>query len=362
MKIALFIVGKYIPSSRFRILQYIPELEKEGIQCKVFALPITKFGFTLSFLPSFIKYLFRRTSQLLVYFPLRYLQIVLGKLDTYDAVFIQKPLSDFPSTAWLEKQISKRNKNIIFDIDDAVYYTLDGKRKKTDPIPNIAALAKIIITSNSYLAEYINNKNKTIILQTTVNRFFVPAGDRNSNDIITIGWTGTKSNYKNLSLIKNTLLHLSSLYKFKLIIISDQTKDYLFNDCPFAVLIPWNASSEIDDLQKFDIGIMPLIDNNFNKGKAGFKLIQYMAIGIPSIASPVGINTTIIKQGIHGFLASTEEEWFNAFKILLENPQARNKMGKDARREFETYYSPDKYIHSLKECFTFATQHHEATL
>jgi glycosyltransferase involved in cell wall biosynthesis len=105
--------------------------------------------------------------------------------------------------------------------------------------------------------------------------------------------------------------------------------------------IPWQKECEISDLQKADIGIMPLPDNNWAKGKCGFKALQYMALGIPPVASEVGVNSSIIDNEINGFLVSTHEQWKNALTQLIESKDLREKMGKAARNKVEEYYSAE---------------------
>jgi glycosyltransferase involved in cell wall biosynthesis len=103
--------------------------------------------------------------------------------------------------------------------------------------------------------------------------------------------------------------------------------------------IKWQESTEIFDLQQIDIGLMPLTNDEWSSGKCGFKLIQYMALEIPSVASPVGVNTQLIKHGINGFLCNNHQEWYNALEILLNNPEARLKIGAAGRSKIETNYS-----------------------
>jgi glycosyltransferase involved in cell wall biosynthesis len=101
----------------------------------------------------------------------------------------------------------------------------------------------------------------------------------------------------------------------------------------------WSESTEVADIQSFDIGIMPLFDEPWEKGKCGYKLIQYMACGIPVISSPVGINTKIVDDGVDGYLAGNSEEWMSAFKILYDRPQLRKKLGESGRKKIESLYS-----------------------
>jgi len=115
----------------------------------------------------------------------------------------------------------------------------------------------------------------------------------------------------------------------------------------------WTLDTEVKNLQNFDVGIMPLLDNEWSRGKGGYKLLQYMAVGIPCVASPVGVNAKLIREGINGYLANSEDEWYKKLEVLIKNETLRESMGKNGRKIAETQYSFEvsvpKLIKLIKE-------------
>ena len=121
------------------------------------------------------------------------------------------------------------------------------------------------------------------------------------------------------------------------IVIADKAPD--LRDIPSMKFVPWNSETEIDDLQRLDIGLMPLPDDEWSKGKCGFKALQYMALEIPTIASPVGVNKKIIEHGVNGLLCETAQEWEDALVKCLETPELRKKIGRNGRQTVLEHYS-----------------------
>ncbi|MFT5570704.1 MAG: glycosyltransferase involved in cell wall biosynthesis, partial [Cyclobacteriaceae bacterium] len=153
---------------------------------------------------------------------------------------------------------------------------------------------------------------------------------------LTIGWTGSHSTLFYLDSIVPVLQELETQCDFNFLVIANRDPQLPLKNYQF---IKWNKDSEIIDLQKIDIGLMPLEDTEWAKGKCGFKLIQYGALGIPSVASPVGVNSTIVTHGINGYLADTPKAWKDALIELLTNPSKRNEMGRKARKVVQEKYS-----------------------
>jgi glycosyltransferase involved in cell wall biosynthesis len=163
-------------------------------------------------------------------------------------------------------------------------------------------------------------------------------------EMLNIGWTGSHSTLKYLDDIVPVISELQKSIGFNFLVIADKNPMLPFKNFEF---IPWNVSTEIEDLSRLDIGIMPLIADAWSEGKCGFKLIQYFACEIPALASPVGINKIIIDQGVNGFLCQTDDEWRSSLKALLADGSLRKQMGKAGRKKVEDQYS----IQSLEEKF-----------
>ncbi|HEY8402757.1 MAG TPA: glycosyltransferase, partial [Cytophagaceae bacterium] len=181
----------------------------------------------------------------------------------------------------------------------------------------------------------------------TVNLHFVH--DKPLNNCVIIGWTGTHSTLKYLEPLIPVLKVLENTYKYEFRVICNKEPEFKLESLKF---IKWNKATEIEDLSKFDIGLMPLEDDIWAKGKCGFKALQYMALGIPPVVSPVGVNVDIVEQGVTGFLCKSEEEWYKALELLIKDTDARNTIGGKARKRVENSYS----VNSNKENFIMLFQ------
>jgi glycosyltransferase involved in cell wall biosynthesis len=251
-------------------------------------------------------------------------------------------------------------KQWVFDFDDAIWTTDRVKEpyllrllKTRSKIQYQLRHATLVLAGNTYLKSFAASFNAQVEVFPTVvdtNRFDMPEKDKVSNELV-VGWTGTHST---LPYLMQWLPLLRSVYQscpFVLHLICNVTPPIEF---PSVRITLWHADSESKDLEAFDIGIMPLPDDPWTKGKCGFKAIQYMAKGIPTIASPVGVNTELIEHGISGLLADTREEWSEALLLLLHDEQSRRAMGLAARRTIEERYSKRAvetlFVQRIKAC------------
>jgi len=253
----------------------------------------------------------------------------------YDVVIMQRPMtSNRKSSAFFEKILYRFNNKLIFDIDDAIF------------VPNPTKVQAVLrhsyccICGNSYIKDYCNQYNRRSIVIPTgidVNKF-KPRSKSIEKSTITIGWTGTSGNYQYFSdnLKRDLSAILSSRPEVEFLIISDRKPDASFA-FPYK-FIQWSPGSEVSDLQKIDIGIMPLQDTEWARGKCGFKIIQYGSIGIPSVASPVGVNQEILLDHKTGYLV-VDDEWRKPLERLINNASLRRKMGSDARMHIESNFS-----------------------
>ena len=163
-----------------------------------------------------------------------------------------------------------------------------------------------------------------------------------------VGWTGTFSNFNNFSLVLPAIKRIQNEFNIQFFIIADKDPKLIELEYHY---IPWNKKTEINDLRKLDIGIMPLLDGEVQRGKCGFKAIQYMAIGIPPVISPVGVNTEIVKDGENGFLAQSSDDWYIKIKILLENNEIYNSISLKARKTIEGEYSVNSSLPLFMKLF-----------
>lgn len=266
------------------------------------------------------------------------------RIKRYDVVFLQRDiLIHFPPLfEWL---ISQLNKNLIFDFDDALYaqtaknkyslfYCLRGKNK----IPTILKMAKYVIAGNNQLKEYALRYNKRVeVIPTSIDtdRCHPKVSYLLSGSPV-IGWMGRPGSLYYLQQIKGVFPKLSQRYDFSLKVVG--ARDIAIEEVK-VISKDWKLEEEIDDLQSFDIGIMPLTEDKWSQGKSAAKLLQYMAMGIPVICSAVGTNSDIVKDGKNGFLARTEGEWIEKLSLLIENQALREKLGRSGRVDVEKYYS-----------------------
>jgi glycosyltransferase involved in cell wall biosynthesis len=342
----------HAPSQRFRFEQYLKYLQEKGIQYSFSPCldeQTWKSLYSKGFLikaKGFIKGLFRRIKLLVSLQPDEILFI------HREAFFIGPPVFEY----LLAKVFKKK---FIFDFDDAIWL-LDVSEanknlawlKSPSKTGTIIKYAFAVTAGNAYLAEYARKFNNNVhIIPTTIDTDYhkrknAPALQRP----LSIGWTGTSTTIKHFNLLVSVLKKLKEKYgdSLEITVISDKHPAENNLNVRF---IPWSKDSEIEDLQKIDIGIMPLPNDQWAKGKCGFKGLQYMALEIPAVMSPVGVNTEIIEDGVNGFLAGTEEEWLAKLSQLIESSELRAKLGKAGRETVEKKYSVNAMKNKYVEIF-----------
>ena len=249
--------------------------------------------------------------------------------------------------AIIERLLRYKRVPIVFDFDDAIFlhYTyispisrylrllkFPGKTK------TICELADHVLVGNPYLAEYASKFNsKVTVVPTTINTAVCPInGSKPRSRPPVIGWTGSYSTIQYLDALGPTLQQLAKRERFKLRVIGVSSYNLPGVDVE---AMPWRSETEIADLREMDIGIMPMPDDGWTRGKCGLKALQYMALGIPTICSPVGVNTTIIQDGVNGLIATSETEWLNQLTRLIRSPDLGQELGKAGRVTVETDYS-----------------------
>ena len=335
------------PSQRFRFEQYLSFFQQNGYQC--IAEPFLSEATWNIFYKNGNH--FKKAGGICKGFVNRIK--LLFKIKEFDIIFIHREAC-FIGPAIFEWAYSLlSNRKIIFDFDDAIWLhdvsdanIALGWLKSPAKTATIIQKAGSIIAGNAYLAEYAKKFNQnTFIIPTTIDtNYHKPKAKGETKDYITLGWTGSSTTIKHFEEIIPVLKKIKNKYKEKvrILLISDKS---LKSEAIGLEFITWNKETEIDDLSKIDVGIMPLPDDKWSKGKCGFKGLQYMALNIPTIMSPVGVNKEIIENRINGFLASTEEEWIEKLSLLIESQELREKIGKAGRQTVIERYS----VESQKE-------------
>ena len=238
-------------------------------------------------------------------------------------------------------------KPVIFDYDDAIWLT-EGKTKVQDAIKS----STMIFAGNNYLAEYASPYNKNIhIVPTTIdtNRF-IPAPHK--NHYYTLGWIGTKSNFQYLELIKPAVIEfLGQTTNSRFMVISSEPPPMFKFDNEKIIFQPWSSENEIHLVNQFSVGLMPLSDDEWTRGKCSYKMLQYMACGKPCIASPVGMNKNFFSEGIIGMEANSHQDWLYSFRTLQNDVAFYQTCSLNGRKLAEKSYSCNVWTPKILELF-----------
>lgn len=343
------------PGQRFRFEQYLAYLKQNGFEYEISnflnekddKIFYSKGNYILKFW-ILIKSMLQRLNDV-------------RRANKFGVVFIYRDAIMIRTTVfeWLF-HLSKAK--VIFDFDDAIWFTEVsegnanlGWLKNPDKTKRIIELSDMVFAGNKYLADYSLNFNKNVkVVPTTIDTdYFIRRKEIKSEQLSTIneqriciGWTGSFTTVKHLMLAESFLRKIKDKYNdrvcFKMISDIPLPNDELgFEFCK------WSSTTEIEDLSSIDIGIMPLPDDKWSRGKCGFKGLQYMALEIPSVMSPVGVNNEIIENGVNGFLPKSEDEWVEVLSRLIESEELRKSIGKMGRKTIVERYS----FHSLKDTY-----------
>jgi glycosyltransferase involved in cell wall biosynthesis len=262
----------------------------------------------------------------------------------FDVVYVFREAS-LLGPAWFERRIARAGVPYIFDFDDAVFVSYKSPAngylsylKFPAKTATICRLAAHVTAGNPYLADYARqfNPNVTVIPTTIDTDKYTPRYRAEQPAVPVIGWSGSFSTVQHLDTIRGALQRLAREERFILRVIG--TPVYKLEGVETEALL-WRAATETDDLRPFDVGVMPLPDDPWSQGKCGLKALQFMALGVPTLCSPVGVNTDIIQDGANGMIASTEDEWVEKLRQLLHSPELRLKLGKAGRATVEQKYS-----------------------
>jgi glycosyltransferase involved in cell wall biosynthesis len=344
-------------SSRIRSLQYLPYLSAKDCQVDVeplfdnnyiedlYKIRSTKAVVyrTQSDVP--VSVLSKNKTSIFLSYAKRLMSIC--KSGRYDLVWIEKEL--FPwLPAWAEILLSKIGIPYVVDYDDAVFHKYDLNKSSVvrgllgNKIKLVMRNARAVIVGNPYLAEYARHagaKRVEIIPSVVDQSKYTSRSDcyfDKIGDVFKIGWIGTPSTVWYLNAIEGALREVARKFPIELVIVGGG--DFQMQGLNVRS-IPWAESSEVQEIQTFDIGVMPLPQSPYEMGKCGYKLIQYMACGVPAVASPVGVNSEIISNGVSGFLASSMQEWVNAIELMLTNREIYLAMREEGIKKVEREYN-----------------------
>jgi glycosyltransferase involved in cell wall biosynthesis len=338
------------PGQRFRIEQWDSRLRESGVE-------IIYEPFECEELHSIISSRGRigAKARLVIKGFVNRVGALLGVGD-YDAIYVFREAALF-GPAIFEYWIKLSGAPMIFDFDDAVfvpYISPSNGRLSRLKFPGktrtICRLSSHVMAGNRYLAEYARrvNSNVTVIPTTIDTDKYQLESSKPYSATPVIGWSGSFSTVQHLDTLRASLRRLAAREKFRLRVVGVSSYGL---DGVEVEAIPWRSRTEIEDLRVIDIGLMPLPDDDWSRGKCGLKALQYMALGIPTVCSPVGVNSEIIQDGVNGFLASTEDEWIEKLTTLLHSAELRKRFGSAGRRTVEEKYSARSQVPRVLEIF-----------
>jgi glycosyltransferase involved in cell wall biosynthesis len=326
------------PSQRYRIEQWLPYLEQQGIATEL--VPFANAELTkLLYQPGRHAAKARAMSA-------AFLRRVAGlaSVRRYDAVVIHRGACIL-GPAVIERAITLLGCPIIYDFDDAIYllHTSTANRhfgwlKFPGKTSSICRMSRHVVVGNSILADYARRYNPqvTVIPSSVDTNHYQPAARSTPAKRIVVGWTGSSTSQTYLEMFAPVLRDIIAACDLELRVHSD--REPVLPGIPF-VWRPWKAETEVEEVAEFDIGIMPMPDDKWTRGKCAMKALLYMATGIPTICSAVGTNCEVIQHGKNGLLAATPDDWSTQLKLLATSPELRAQLGAAGRLTVEEKYS-----------------------
>lgn len=326
------------PGQRFRLEQWEPLLAERGIEITYAPFETPELRQVLYSSGNALK----KLNAVVSGFNIRRRE--LSAVTEYDLVYVFREAA-LIGPAWFERRIAASGIPMIFDFDDAVFVPYRSPSngylsylKFPSKTGSVIRMSSHVMAGNEYLAQYARrfNQNVSIIPTTIDTTSYTRKVVSSQNEVPVIGWSGSFSTVQHLNTVKGALQQLALQHRFKLRVIG--TPSYEVEGVQTEAM-KWQAATEIDDLMAIDIGIMPLPDDKWSKGKCGLKALQYMALGIPTVCSPVGVNTEIIRDNENGLLAGSNEEWIEKLSRLIIDGSLRSRLGSAGRTTVETRYS-----------------------
>jgi glycosyltransferase involved in cell wall biosynthesis len=324
-----------VPGQRFRIEQWAAHLEREGL-----SLTFSSFlsAADMAVLYSRGRNLAKATATMRAYLGrIR----VFRHLTSYDVAFVHREAAMLGS-ALLERFLSHRLP-FVLDFDDSIYLPSANTvnpwtawLRHSGKTEALCRLARHVTVGNETLATFARSHSQAVtVVPTTIDTDAYAVRARPDNPRPVLGWSGSLTTLPYLSAMRETLLRLRERIDFVLRVMGGELSIPGLD----VRSRPWRAETEVEDLRELDVGIMPLPDDPWTRGKCGLKALQYMALGIPAVVSPVGVNTDIVRHGVNGYHATSPEEWIEGMGRLLADGALRARLGREARRTVEERYS-----------------------
>lgn len=326
------------PSQRFRVEQWIPVLQERGIQVRV--LPFS--GPVLTRLMQSPGHLLRKAVLAAAAVARQTHRIAFGRLG--DVVLVHRAAALFGPPV-LERLLTLRGRPLVLDFDDAIFLpheTETNRRLSWLKFPGktgtICRLSAHVVVGNAYLAEYARrfNPRVSVVPSSIDTDRYQPRSLARADGRVVIGWMGSSTSQTYLEMFAAMLREVSALPNVEIRVVSTRRPD--LPGVP-VVWRPWSVGTEAEDIAAFDVGIMPMPETDWALGKCALKALQYMAMGVATVASAVGANREVIEHGRSGLLASTDADWLAGLRALAESPELRARLGQAGRQTVETRYS-----------------------
>jgi hypothetical protein len=342
----LLILTKYDrsgPSSRYRILQFIPYLESHGFRCTVQSLHT----------PDYLAAVYSGRARSPLYYVGRLLARAqaVARASHYSAVFVQKEIAPYVPP-WFELVLSATGAKVVYDIDDAIYLRYSDSKHAAvrvilgGKIPAALRRSTAVLAGNPFLHEYASRYNRqTVLFPTVVDPTRYTTGESHG-DIPVVGWIGSPETVRYLDERANMLRDVARAAPHRVRVIGAPASAIRGLNVES---VPWSEDTEARELSRCDIGIMPLPEGAWAQGKCGLKLLQYMACGLPVVSSPEGGAGGIVEHGVNGYIARSDEEWRTYLAALITNPELRRIMGREGRKRIEGHFSLETWAPRMAE-------------
>jgi glycosyltransferase involved in cell wall biosynthesis len=334
LRVAALTRGQHVPSARFRVRQYLPHLRALGVEVEEHAP--------------------RRPAHRLIGrgAPGAWAQAMGTRLGAVAA-------TRKADVTWLQRELVSTYATIegwtkaprVFDMDDAIYLKRDGAAGKA--IEKIVARCEVAVAGNETLAEWLRPRARRVEIAPTAvdTERYTPAPQPAEGPPV-LGWIGTRANLPNLAAIQEPLRRVLTRHPdTKLRVVAEAPPDLPRLPAAQVEFVPWGADAEVGLLRSFTVGLMPLEDTPWNRGKCAFKMLQYMAVGIPAAVAPVGFNRDVLERGEVGLAAADAPAWESALEALLADEPLRSRMGREGRRVVERDFSATQVAAKLAGVF-----------
>lgn len=311
MKISFLIQGFNVAASRYRVIQYQQFFQSNKIQYSIREFP-------------------KKLNDWFEY---------IKGIKSFDTVFVQRKRLPLPVLIYLKR----KGKRIIYDFDDAVMFRNSLAKdpyslRRRLSFKRMLQYTDMVIAGNNFLKKEALKYHKYVrVLPTPIDGERYTQKEYRKNEIINIGWIGDHGSIHYMESYKDVWEEIGKIYKNVLLTIICDT----FIETRYMKLkkVQWRYETEIEELKKLDIGVMPLFNDLWSMGKCGYKILQYMGVGVASVCTPVGINMDVVEDGVNGFWADTKRDWIEKLSILIEDHNLRINMGKRGREKVSEGYT-----------------------